>query len=204
MPSHSSGPGIVPIYGGGANRKSRAAGFCRSRWRILRNGSKRVLLSNRSRATQEAVARLINCTGLGVALMSEWKLEPFAHNLGRLVASATKSARAAAKDLEPHHIRWGIVVVWLAFLLAFLASDFFVVAHNAGIYAAIEAAAVLGPTRAITDTSLCYPTSYSGCASTTYEPSFSISIKLLLGLTAVVSVGLWLWAAQRQRQSSPT
>lgn len=114
-------------------------------------------------------------------------------------------SKKIAVSAQPRHIRWAIVVVWLAFIAAFLSSNFFIVAHNAGLYAALEAGAILGPLHTITivpcDIGFHDFTNGVGCGVYDNVPSFSISLKLVFIICTITSAGLWFWASERARKS---
>ena len=116
--------------------------------------------------------------------MQEPKPERDAYELEGLLLKGGKHIIGAASKAEPRHIRWAACFVWIAFLLAFLAS--FVIAHLHGLFAAIEDGKSFGST-ALDD---------SGDIIST-----GIPLKVLFGLAVLTSGGLWFWASERDRQS---
>jgi hypothetical protein len=101
-------------------------------------------------------------------------------------------------------VNWIIGAVWVAFVIAVLMSNFFIVANNMGLFAAIEAGAILGPMKEIVDV----PCDTSGpmylpCDPMTHsEPSFAISLKLLLVVALVATFALKFWASRPERSPS--
>jgi hypothetical protein len=98
-------------------------------------------------------------------------------------------------------VNWIIGGVWLAFLIAVLMSNFFIIANNMGLFAAIEAGAVLGPIKHVID----IPCDTSGmmyvpCDPIGHdEPSFAISLKLLLVVALVATFALNFWKTHGSR-----
>lgn len=133
--------------------------------------------------------------------MVQTPIEKAANQLGRYSAQAAKLTGRLAKA-EPRHIKFSIVLIWLAFLIAVLASNTFIVAGNYGLYAAIQAGAIVGPLREVRDYSACGEFTFPNCETTNYVPSYSIPIKNLFGLAVALSVGLWFWASERERRLS--
>ncbi|NQE64528.1 hypothetical protein [Caulobacter sp. RHG1] len=98
-------------------------------------------------------------------------------------------------------VNWMIGAVWLAFVVAVLMSNFFIIANNIGMFAAIEAGAILGPMKHIIDV----PCDTSGmvfvpCDPIGHdEPLFTIPLKLLLILALVATFGLSYWMTRGPR-----
>ena len=125
----------------------------------------------------------------------------------KAIASASKFSAASINLMaaaQPRHLRWCIVVVWLAFIVAFLYSDFFVVAHNAGLYAAFETGSILGPVHKVTILPPCAYSVYnpvSDCGVYEDVPSFRVSLKLIFIISVISSAGFLFFASERARQS---
>lgn len=122
-----------------------------------------------------------------------------------IITALIEAAFKWIKGIKPYQLKWGIIVIWLAFLLALLASNFFGIAFKSGIFAAIEYGAINGPLHSVTVVPCEFHalTYMSNCGVYEDLPSFTVSLKLLFALAVILSAGLAFWASERARLSRP-
>lgn len=128
--------------------------------------------------------------------MNQEKQDKLISDLGRPLALLIISTNKFFGELQPAQLKLASILALMLFFVAFLASDFFVVANAYGVFAAIEVAALNGPRHWVSDCSS-GPYFYD-CFASHDEPAFRVSLKFLFGFLTLVAAGFWFWASQRQ------